>query len=163
MTRNRSAILSLLLAATALGAVATANARVQARAVVKTAFVKALGKPIVVDAHGRTLYEFESDPPGFATCVGDEPAAGCGRAWPPYTTTGAPQAGTGIRSALLGTTKRKDGRIQVTYKRHPLYYFAGYGGTPADKKAGDAHGQGFYNLWYVLSPSGAIVRTIPKR
>ena len=39
MTRNRSAILSLLLAATALGAVATANARVQARAVVKTAFV----------------------------------------------------------------------------------------------------------------------------
>jgi predicted lipoprotein with Yx(FWY)xxD motif len=52
---------------------------------------------------------------------------------------------------LLGTTKRSDGKRQVTYKGHPLYYFI------QDKKAGDTKGQGlnaFGAKWYVVGTSG---------
>jgi Secreted repeat of unknown function len=45
--------------------------------------------------------------------------------------SGKPKAGAGARGGLLGTTRRADGRTQVTYHGHPLYYFAG------DKRAGD--------------------------
>lgn len=61
----------------------------------------------------------------------------------------------------LGTTKRTDGQTQVTYDKHPLYYFRGYGATPADKKAGDLNGQTFAGLWYVVSPKGAPITSLP--
>jgi Secreted repeat of unknown function len=42
--------------------------------------------------------------------------------------------------------------VQVTYNGYPLYLFAG------DSKTGQANGQGLEKLWYVLSPSGAVVK-----
>ena len=54
-------------------------------------------------------------------------------------------------AADLGTITRADGTKQVTYKGHPLYFFA------KDKDAGDAYGQGVKSFgadWYVLKPSG---------
>jgi predicted lipoprotein with Yx(FWY)xxD motif len=62
-----------------------------------------------------------------------------------------PVAGTGINQGLLGTSARTDGKLEVVYNGHPLYYFI------ADKKAGDTTGQGINNFggpWYVLSASG---------
>jgi predicted lipoprotein with Yx(FWY)xxD motif len=41
---------------------------------------------------------------------------------------------------------------QVTYAGHPLYYYAG------DKKAGDLNGQGFFSVWYVVSPKGTAIK-----
>ena len=67
------------------------------------------------------------------------------------TTSGKPTAGKGALASLLGTTPRPDGTTQVTYKGHPLYYFA------KDKDAGDSYGQGSKSFgagWYVLAPSG---------
>lgn len=61
----------------------------------------------------------------------------------------------GIAASKLGTTKYPGGVTQVTYNRHPLYYFRGPG---ADKKPGDARGQGFGKLWYVLSTKGTPIR-----
>src|SRR5216684_679793 len=75
--------------------------------------------------------------------------------WPPVLTSGAPVPGTGVNGSLLGTTARADGTTQVTYGGHPLYRFI------SDKKAGDATGQGvtaFGAPWYVVSPSGALIR-----
>jgi predicted lipoprotein with Yx(FWY)xxD motif len=104
-----------------------------------------LGK-ILVDGQGRRLYLFEADKGTKSRCYG-----ACARAWPPLTTTGKPQAGSGISSALLGTIARTDHTTEVTYNGHPLYYFV------SDTKPGDTTGQAidsFGAKWYVLNPKG---------
>jgi predicted lipoprotein with Yx(FWY)xxD motif len=60
------------------------------------------------------------------------------------------QAGrrTGVRASLLGTTKRKDGELEITYGGHSLYYFV------SDRKPGQTTGQGVNQLggpWWVIS------------
>ena len=62
----------------------------------------------------------------------------------------------GVNASLLGTTTRTDGKVEVTYAGHPLYYFV------QDKAPGDTKGQGingFGGLWWVLGPSGAAITT----
>ncbi|MBB6399951.1 putative lipoprotein with Yx(FWY)xxD motif [Actinomadura coerulea] len=120
----------------------------------KTASVGALGQ-IVVDGQARTVYLFQKDTGTTSSCSGS-----CAAVWPPVTTTGKPQAGSGADAAKLGTTKRSDGRTEVTYSGHPLYYYAPDGGA-----SGSAKGQGlnqFGAKWYVLSPSGAPVTQQPS-
>lgn len=101
---------------------------------------------ILTDSQGRTLYLFEKDTSTMSNCEG-----ACASAWPPLTTNGAPQAGSGVSAAQLGTTTRADHSIEVTFNGHPLYYFSG------DHSPGDANGQGstaFGAGWYVLNPTG---------
>jgi len=108
----------------------------------------ALGR-ILVDSRGHTLYLFAKDGSGKSACSG-----ACATSWPPVTTTGKPRAGTGTKASLLGTTKRADGRLQVTYSHHPLYTFV------EDTKRGQTSGQnldGFGAEWYVVSPAGARI------
>ncbi|MEP6751670.1 MAG: hypothetical protein ABI959_02870 [Candidatus Dormiibacterota bacterium] len=106
---------------------------------------------ILVDGEGTTVYLFVRDTGTASTCY-----TSCASIWPPVLTTGAPIAGTGATASLLGTTTRTDGKVEVTYAGHPLYYFI------QDKKAGDTTGQGvngFGALWWVLSPAGAAITT----
>ncbi|MDQ2944014.1 MAG: hypothetical protein M3R21_10155 [Candidatus Dormibacteraeota bacterium] len=108
---------------------------------------------ILVDESGMTVYLFVADTGTASTCY-----TTCAAIWPPVLTTGAPQVGTGAQASLLGTTTRTDGKVEVTYAGHPLYYFV------KDKAAGDVTGQGingFGALWWVLSPSGAAIQTKP--
>jgi predicted lipoprotein with Yx(FWY)xxD motif len=101
---------------------------------------------ILVDSRGITLYDFVADKHGRSSCYG-----ACATYWPPLLTKGTPRAGTGVRASLLGTTKRKDGKFEVTYNHHPLYYFVG------DRKPGQATGQGLNQFgapWWALSPAG---------
>jgi predicted lipoprotein with Yx(FWY)xxD motif len=141
---------------------ASAPARSHAAAVVKVAFNKKLKKKIVVDGKGMTLYYFTQDTGGQATCVGDQPAAGCGTVWPPLATDGSPSAGPGAKASLLGTVTRSDGVVQVTYGGHPLYYFKGYTGTPPDRKPGAIHGFAYYGVWFVLGPNGTPIKRYGK-
>jgi predicted lipoprotein with Yx(FWY)xxD motif len=130
------------------------------RAVVKVAYNKTLKKSIVVDGSGRTLYMFIFDIHGAATiCTPQGPyGSTCPRLWPPLKSQGVTLAGKGINASLLGSTKRTDGIRQVTYNRHPLYYWHGDGDNPGDRKPGDVKGQGFLGDWYVLSPKGVPIR-----
>jgi predicted lipoprotein with Yx(FWY)xxD motif len=45
------------------------------------------------------------------------------RLLPPLISSGKPRAAAGAKASLLGTTRRADGRLQVTYNHHPLYTF----------------------------------------
>ena len=101
---------------------------------------------ILVDSKGITLYDFPPDKGTTSVCYG-----ACAALWPPLLTHGKPVAGPGARASLLGTTKRKDGKLQVTYGGHPLYYFV------TDRKPGQTTGQGvnhFGGPWWVISPAG---------
>lgn len=140
------ALVALALTATVLTAAAIAGS--DSGAVVKVGQSN-LGR-ILVDSHGKTLYLWAHDKGGKSSCYGK-----CAAYWPPLTTAGKPVAGSGARSALLGTTRRSNGRMQVTYNRHPLYYFAG------DKRAGQTAGEGltgFGGRWDPVSAAGTAVR-----
>lgn len=102
---------------------------------------------VLADGKGITVYLFEKDTGIKSTCYG-----ACAAAWPPVLTTGSPVAGPGARAALLGTVKRTDGKTQMTYAGHPLYYFS------ASTKPGQVKGQGvnaFGAHWDAVRPSGA--------
>jgi predicted lipoprotein with Yx(FWY)xxD motif len=104
-----------------------------------------IGK-VLATSSGMTLYLFMADHKGKSACYG-----ACAKFWPPVMKKGKLSAGAGIKAKLLGTTKRKNGKRQVTYKGHPLYRFK------LDKSAGQIAGQkqNFYGgLWYAVSSSG---------
>jgi predicted lipoprotein with Yx(FWY)xxD motif len=117
-------------------------------AVISAAKSSDLGRTILVDSRGNTLYLFEKDDePDESYCKG-----GCASVWPPATTSGKPTARGGVDASKLGTLKRDDGTTQVTYAGHPLYAYED------DKKSGEAKGNGvkeFGAEWYALEPSGA--------
>jgi predicted lipoprotein with Yx(FWY)xxD motif len=106
---------------------------------------------ILVDGRGHTLYLFAKDRHGKSTCTG-----ACAAFWPPLIAAGKPVAGPGVKSTLLGTARRADGRLQVTYNHHPLYTFA------KDARRGDTNGEGLdvYGAeWYALSAAGTKVES----
>ena len=100
---------------------------------------------ILVDADGMTLYLFQADSDGTSTCYDD-----CATTWPPLVED-APAAGEGADPALIGTTPRDDGAVQVTYGGQPLYTFA------ADASPGDIEGQGVGDVWFVVDPAGVAI------
>ena len=111
-----------------------------------------LGK-VLVTKSGLTLYLFMVDKNKHSACYGQ-----CATYWPPLIKKGKLRAGTGVKARLLGTTKRKNGQLQVTYKGHPLYRFK------LDKGAGQVSGQGkkfFGGKWYVLNAAGRAVKKAP--
>jgi predicted lipoprotein with Yx(FWY)xxD motif len=104
---------------------------------------------MLADDAGRTLYLWEADQGDESACDGP-----CAEAWPPLTTDGRPAAGDGVKASLLGTSKRADGTLNVTYAGHPLYYFSG------DQAAGDSNGKGsdgFGAKWWPVAPDGAAI------
>src|SRR3954451_21798533 len=113
-----------------------------------------LGK-VLVNSHGRTLYLFKKDSGKKSACFG-----ACATFWPPLRSSGKPTVGSGAKASLVGTTKRSDGKPQVTYNGHPLYTFV------MDKKAGQTNGEGvnaFGGSWVVVSPAGKQISRKPAK
>jgi predicted lipoprotein with Yx(FWY)xxD motif len=143
---------SLALAALALAAAGGFSTSVLASAQRATVSLRStpLGR-VLAGSNGHVLYRFMADKTKASTCSG-----ACASNWPPLVATGPPVAGAGVKQALLGTTKRRDGKLQVTYAGRPLYFFVG------DAKAGETKGQAvsaFGARWYVVSAAGAIVKS----
>jgi predicted lipoprotein with Yx(FWY)xxD motif len=104
----------------------------------------ALGE-ILVNSAGRTIYHSSAEPRGRIACVRT-----CAVKWPPLVISASvkPVAGPGVKSSLLGTITRPDGRRQVTYRGLALYLFGG------DAKAGQVNGQGIGGTWHAITPAG---------
>jgi predicted lipoprotein with Yx(FWY)xxD motif len=100
--------------------------------VVKTAS-NSLGT-ILVDSQGMTLYHLSGEQNGKFICT----SSACVGVWHPLIapSSGAP-SGEGVS---LGTVKRPEGTVQVTYKGTPLYTFTG------DQQSGETKGQGIKDV-----------------
>jgi predicted lipoprotein with Yx(FWY)xxD motif len=113
---------------------------------VKAASNATLGATVLVDAQGLTLYHLSAERNGKWICT----SAACVQLWHPL----AAAAGASPKGSVgsLGTVKRPDGKLQVTYKGMPLYTFA------QDQKAGDAKGQGIKDVgtWSAVKTSAAV-------
>ena len=73
---------------------------------------------VLFSGKDQAVYLFTKDDRRRSRCYGE-----CAKAWPPFYAKGRPRAGRGVKQSLLGTTKRRDGRRQVTYRGHPLYFY----------------------------------------
>jgi predicted lipoprotein with Yx(FWY)xxD motif len=137
-------------AALCAGAASTSDARTGAAGTTLTVRSTRFG-PILFDGRSRALYAFTRDRRGGSSqCYG-----ACAAAWPVYFATGRLRAGNGVRQSLIGTTRRRDGRLQVTYNGRPLYFYVG------DRAAGKVSCQNvaeFGGTWLVMSPDGRLVR-----
>lgn len=105
---------------------------------------------ILFDARGQVLYTYTTDRRGKPSrCYGV-----CAREWPVYFAKGRLRAGKGVRQGLIGTTRRRDGRLQVTYNGWPLYFYAHEGLGEVRCQNVTIHG----GTWLVIRPSGVRVR-----
>ena len=142
--------ISLLLASLGLAMLAAVPPATQAaRRAMVIAHRSAFGE-ILFDGRGYVLYAFTRDAHGTSVCRG-----ACARAWPPYLVNARPRAGAGVAAGRVGTTKRRNGSLQVTYAGRPLYYYVG------DRKPGQILCQDvteFGGVWLVVRPSGRVVR-----
>ena len=107
--------------------------------------------PIVVDSDGKSVYFFTKDvkDSGTSACKDD-----CAAAWPAVTTTSDSPAAEGI-TGTVGTISTAAGKKQITINGMPVYYFA------KDKDAGDILGQGVNESWYLVSPTGEMLKSAP--
>jgi predicted lipoprotein with Yx(FWY)xxD motif len=142
-----------VMAAAALGVVGFLAAGAIAGGTARSSATVSLRKTslgmILIAANGHTLYLFGKDRNDKSACSGS-----CAQFWPPLLTRSKPTAGPGVKASLLGTTKRSNGSLQVTYNRHPMYGFV------LDKRAGQTNGEGLFKFgakWYALSAKGTAI------
>ena len=102
---------------------------------------------VLYDKDHFVLYMFSGDHGSTSTCYGACSSTHGG--WPPLLTKGAPHV-MGLNASLLGTTRRRDGSLQVTYGGHPLYYWSGDTSKTIMCQDVKLHG----GLWYVVNPNG---------
>ena len=101
---------------------------------------------VLFDANGQVIYVFEMDRRNRSNCTSED----CVEAWPPVLTRHKPSAAADVDAGLVGTIRRDDGSLQVTYKGRPLYFYANE--APGEIKCHnvDLHG----GLWWVVTTRG---------
>jgi predicted lipoprotein with Yx(FWY)xxD motif len=134
---------------------ATTKAGGTSKSVVNAEANTTIGRTILVNTSGMTLYTLASDSSGTSTC-----SAGCTSVWPPVTVASGVSAkgGTGT-SGVLATITRSDGSLQVTYNGMPLYTFSG------DNSAGSTSGSGLkdsFGRWSVVKIGSKTTTPVAK-
>ena len=152
-------LLALLSAASATclfagAALGTSGSTRAAPVRISTRTVPKLGV-VLVNAKGRTLYMFVPDKQSKVTCVKT-----CAAVWPPVKIASGAKAVAGgqAKASLLGSDRNPSGGRVVTYNKWPLYTYV------TDTKPGQTTGQAVNNSggkWYVLSPSGQVIKKKP--
>jgi len=138
----RPPLLCLLVLACLAVVLSAAGGSADARAtklVAKEVESASLGKTVLANLRGRTLYSLSAEKNGRFICTGS-----CLSAWRPLFVP-ADTKPTG--PVKLGTIERPEGKTQVTFKGLPLYTFT------ADTKRGDAKGEGIKDVgtWHAAT------------
>ncbi|HUX19735.1 MAG TPA: hypothetical protein VMW69_00760, partial [Spirochaetia bacterium] len=100
-----------------------------------------LGGNYLVNGDGKTLYYFTKDSAGKSVCNG-----GCAQLWPPYDPSRITLP-SDLKASSFSMVTRSDGSQQLAYKGYPLYTFV------KDSSRGQATGEGFRKVWYVIDPA----------
>jgi predicted lipoprotein with Yx(FWY)xxD motif len=142
-------LLTLALVAVAIAASAVARNGASKR-VAKEAQNPTLGKTVLTNTKGRTLYSLSVEKNGKFICTGS-----CLSTWHPLT---VPAGVKPTGPVKLGTIERPEGGTQVTYKGRPLYRFSG------DTKAGEANGEGIKDVgtWHAATAPQATAEPPPQ-
>lgn len=139
--RGRSIAALTLAAILVVSAVAVPMALARgSKTVAGEATAPSLHKTVLTNLKGMTLYSLSVEKNGRFICTGS-----CTKTWPPLLVA----AGTKPKGPVtLGTIKRPEGKIQVTFKGLPLYTFDG------DSKKGEANGEGLKDVgvWHAVTP-----------
>jgi predicted lipoprotein with Yx(FWY)xxD motif len=139
--RGRNIAALMLAAILAISAVAVPMALAKgSKTVAGEATAPTLHKTVLTNTKGMTLYSLSVEKNGRFICTGS-----CTKTWPPLLVA----AGTKPKGPVtLGTIKRPEGKIQVTFKGLPLYTFNG------DSKKGEANGEGIKDVgtWHAVTP-----------
>jgi predicted lipoprotein with Yx(FWY)xxD motif len=140
----------LVIAITALLAPTLASAGQASKRVAKKADNATLGKTILTNTKGRTLYSLSVEKHGKFICTGS-----CTGIWHPLL---IPAGVKPTGPVALGTVKRPEGKTQVTFKGRPLYRFGG------DTKAGDVKGEGIKDVgtWHAAVVSKPAATPAPQ-
>jgi predicted lipoprotein with Yx(FWY)xxD motif len=101
---------------------------------------------VLFDANGQAVYVFEIDRANRSNCTSED----CVEAWPPVLTREPPSAGEGADARLLGTIRRGDSSLQVTYNGRPLYFYEHEARGEIKCHNVNLHG----GLWWVVTPRG---------
>jgi predicted lipoprotein with Yx(FWY)xxD motif len=99
-----------------------------------TEFELADGRDVIADVNGKVAYTFDVDDTNVSNCYDS-----CAKAWPPILVESTVEL-----KAPMGTTTRKDGNLQLTLDKMPLYFFAG------DQGPGDIKGDGLGGVWHII-------------
>jgi predicted lipoprotein with Yx(FWY)xxD motif len=100
------------------------------------------GREFLFGYTGMPVYTYSRDKGAQPTCY-DE----CAVRWPPYIVGAHDDLGPkqGVEGKV-GTTKRSDGNLQLTYNGRPLYFYA------ADKEGKPPAGHRVNGLWHLVRP-----------
>lgn len=101
----------------------------------------------IADNQGRSLYLSMADSAIDTSTCTDQ----CAKVWPPLTSSRIPEISDNLQSDLVGSLRRANGKMQVTYGGWPLYYYIN-DENPGDTKGQDVIGSGV--KWYLISPEG---------
>jgi predicted lipoprotein with Yx(FWY)xxD motif len=139
--RARGLAALVLVAVLAVSAVAVPTALAHgSKTVVRETTAPSLHKTVLTDAKGLTLYSLSVEKNGKFICTGS-----CTSTWIPLVVA----RGTTPKGPVkLGTVRRPEGKIQVTFRGRPLYTFDG------DSAKGQANGEGFKDVgtWHAATP-----------
>jgi predicted lipoprotein with Yx(FWY)xxD motif len=137
--RNLAALALAAVLAVSAVVVPMATAR-GGKTVVGEAHAPSLHKTVLTDVKGLTLYSLSVEKNGKFICTGS-----CTSTWHPLVVA---RGTTPMGPVKLGTVKRPEGKIQVTFKGLPLYTFDG------DSAKGQAKGEGFKDVgtWHAATP-----------
>jgi len=139
--RARNLAVLALAAVLAISAVAVPMALAHgSKTVVGEARAPSLHKTVLTNTKGLTLYSLSVEKNGKFICTGS-----CTSTWIPLVVA----RGTTPKGPVkLGTVRRPEGKIQVTFRGRPLYTFDG------DSAKGQAKGEGFKDVgtWHAVTP-----------
>jgi predicted lipoprotein with Yx(FWY)xxD motif len=107
------------------------------------------GGSLLANLKGRTLYSLSVEKNGKFICTG-----GCLEIWHPLVLAKGVKPTGPVK---LGTVKRPDGRIQVTYRGRPLYSFG------EDTKSGETNGEGIKDVgtWHAAKTQASSAAPQP--